>query len=45
MDVFDLRERVVDQYEQYVRGFLTIRDPDTRAYIDRFTHVRPLATG
>ena len=36
MDVFDLRERVVGQYADYVRSFLTVRTPETRAFIDRY---------
>jgi superfamily II DNA/RNA helicase/very-short-patch-repair endonuclease len=35
VDIFDLRERVVGQYAQYVSSFLTIRDPETRQFVDR----------
>lgn len=34
MDVFALRNQVVDQYAGYVRSFLAIRDPDTRGFVD-----------
>ena len=31
MDVFDLRERVVGQYRDYLRSFINILDPDIDA--------------
>ena len=36
MDVFELRDRVVGDYAEYVRSFLTIRDPGTRAFVDGY---------
>jgi hypothetical protein len=30
MVVFDLRERVIDHYSEYVRSFYSIRDPKIR---------------
>ena len=36
MDVFSLRDNVVDQFARYVRGFHRIADPDTRAFVDGF---------
>ena len=34
MDVFDLRQRLVDDYQRYTRSFITIRDPRISAYVD-----------
>lgn len=34
MDVFRVRQRIIDEYEAYVRGFLEIRDARIRAYVD-----------
>jgi len=36
LDVFKLRERVVDQYAEYVRSFYSIREPSTREFVDDF---------
>lgn len=36
MDVFELRERVVDQYARYVRSFMTIRNPETRRWVEGY---------
>jgi len=36
MDVFELRKRVVDRYDSYVRSFLTIREPSTREFVDGY---------
>jgi len=35
VDVFDLRERVIREYGQYVRSFLTIKDPAIRRLVER----------
>ena len=35
MDVFDLRQRLVDDYQRYTRSFITIRDPRISAYVDQ----------
>ena len=35
MDVFDLRQRLVDDYRDYTRSFITIGDPGIRAYVDQ----------
>ncbi|MBX5493573.1 MAG: DEAD/DEAH box helicase, partial [Chloroflexi bacterium] len=36
MDVFDLRDRVVGEYAEYVRSFLQVRKPETRAFVDEY---------
>jgi hypothetical protein len=33
LDVFDLRERVIDQYVEYVKSFYSIREPTTREFV------------
>lgn len=33
MDVFNLRDRVIDDYGRYVRSFLSIKDPDIAQYV------------
>lgn len=35
MDIFDIHEQVIDQYQQYARSFLAIADDDIRAFIER----------
>ncbi|MFH1465603.1 MAG: DEAD/DEAH box helicase [Pseudomonadota bacterium] len=35
MEVFNLRQHVVDDYADYVRSFIEIRDPDIRARVDQ----------
>ena len=35
MDIFDIHEKVVDRYQQYVRSFLAIADDDIRGFIAR----------
>ena len=34
MDVFGLRERLVEEYEGYTRSFITLRDPRIEAAVD-----------
>ena len=34
MDVFQLRQQIIDQYAAYTRSFLTIADPEITAYVD-----------
>jgi len=36
VDVFELRDRVVDDYAKYVRSFLTIGNPATRSFVDSY---------
>lgn len=36
MDVFALRDRLIREYEEYVRGFISIREPRTFAYVDDY---------
>ena len=36
MDVFDLHAQIIDQYRRYVRSFFTVRDPDTRRFVDGY---------
>jgi hypothetical protein len=36
VDVFDVRERVIGQYADYVRGFFSIREPSTRAFVNEY---------
>ena len=35
MDVFELRRRLVEDYERYIRSFISIRDPRIRGEVDR----------
>ncbi|MFV9504661.1 MAG: DEAD/DEAH box helicase [Oscillochloridaceae bacterium umkhey_bin13] len=35
MDIFQLRQQIIDQYAAYTRSFLTIADPAIRAYVDQ----------
>lgn len=35
MDVFELRRRVVDDYQQYITSFISIRDPRIQDEVDR----------
>ena len=35
MDVFDLRDKVIDEYADYVGSFVTIDDPRIRDHVDR----------
>lgn len=34
MDIFQLRQQIIDQYAAYTRSFLTIRDPEIRSHVD-----------
>ncbi|NTU77995.1 MAG: DEAD/DEAH box helicase [Chloroflexales bacterium] len=34
MDIFQLRQQIIDQYAAYTRSFLTILDPDVRTFVD-----------
>lgn len=34
MDIFQLRQQIINQYAAYTRSFLTIFDPDIRAFVD-----------
>ncbi|NNJ13101.1 DEAD/DEAH box helicase [Chloroflexales bacterium ZM16-3] len=34
MDIFQLRQQIIDQYAAYTRSFLTILDPDIRTFVD-----------
>jgi hypothetical protein len=36
VDVFAVRDRVVNQYADYVRSFFTIRESDTRRFVDDY---------
>lgn len=36
MDVFALRERVVDEYRRYVSGFVAVTDPRTRDFVEGY---------
>ena len=33
MDIFHLRDRVIDEYSQYTQSFLTILDPDIQSFV------------
>ena len=35
MDVFDLRQRLIEDYAEYMRGFLDIADPRLRGLVDQ----------
>ena len=34
VDIFQLRQQIIDQYAAYTRSFLTIRDPAIRTFVD-----------
>ncbi len=34
MDIFQLRQQIIEQYAAYTRSFLTIRDPAIRRFVD-----------
>ena len=34
MDVFELRERLIEDYGSYVRSFIRVRDPEIRRRVD-----------
>jgi hypothetical protein len=34
MDVFQLRDQVIGDYDRYVRSFLRIADPGVKAYVE-----------
>lgn len=34
MDIFQLRQQIIEQYAAYTRSFLTIRDPSIRHFVD-----------
>ena len=34
MDIFQLRQQIIDQYAAYTRSFLTILDPNIRTFVD-----------
>jgi ATP-dependent helicase YprA (DUF1998 family) len=34
VDIFQLRQQIIDQYAAYTRSFLTILDPDIRTFVD-----------
>src|SRR5207245_2843929 len=36
LDVFDLRDRLIGRYSDYVRSFLRIREPRTRAFVEAY---------
>ncbi len=36
MDVFALRERIIDEYRRYVSGFLAIREPRIREFVEHY---------
>ena len=36
MDVFELRDRVVGDYANYVRSFLTVGNPATRRFVNDY---------
>ncbi|HEX5753420.1 MAG TPA: hypothetical protein VFZ09_44895 [Archangium sp.] len=38
MDVFEIRDNVVDQYSEYVGSFVTIRDDRIREYVSAEMH-------
>ncbi|MDW7773740.1 MAG: hypothetical protein SCH71_12705 [Desulfobulbaceae bacterium] len=35
MDVFDLRKRLVEDYQSYTRSFIKIRDPRINSFVDK----------
>jgi ATP-dependent helicase YprA (DUF1998 family) len=34
LDIFALRDEIIDDYHQYVDSFLNIRDPKVKAFVD-----------
>lgn len=42
MDVFALRKRVIEDYRNYVRSFVVIKDDDIREHVDRAMDARLL---
>ena len=36
MDVFALRERVISEYRNYVEGFIAVKEPDVRAFVQQY---------
>jgi hypothetical protein len=36
MDVFSLRDRVVDDYQRYVRGFVSVSEPNARRFVENY---------
>src|SRR5689334_132579 len=36
MDVFHLRDQVVDEYQQYVKGFIPVREPRLKRFVDEY---------
>jgi very-short-patch-repair endonuclease len=36
MDVFALRDRVVDDYQRYVRGFVSVSEPNARRFVEGY---------
>ena len=35
MDIFGLRDRLVQDYAEYVKSFILIRDPQVRGYVEQ----------
>jgi len=36
MDVFALRDRLIDEYHQYISGFIAVREPRLRKFVDDY---------
>ena len=42
MDVFSLRDRVVDDYQRYVRGFVSVSEPNARRFVEGYFNAETL---
>lgn len=42
MDVFELRQRVIDDYRRYITSFISIRDQRIQAEVDAIRDLRPV---
>ncbi|MBI4318579.1 MAG: hypothetical protein HY675_08820, partial [Chloroflexi bacterium] len=36
MDVFALRDRLIDEYHQYISGFIAVKEPRLRQFVDDY---------
>jgi ATP-dependent helicase YprA (DUF1998 family) len=36
MDVFKLRDRLIDEYQQYVSGFVAVKEADARQFVHQY---------
>jgi hypothetical protein len=36
VDVFSLRDNLIREYHQYVTGFIRVKEPRTKAFVERY---------